>query len=31
MVYQGRKRGGGGGRRWDKSSLTVYRVGTTEK
>ena len=30
MVYQGRK-GGGGGRRWDKSSLTVYRVGTTEK
>lgn len=32
MVYQGRKGGrGAGGRRWDKSSLTVYRVGTTEK
>ena len=30
MVYQGRK-GGGGRRGLDKSSLTVYRVGTTEK
>ena len=33
MIYQGRKggRGAGGGGRWDKSSLTMYRVGTTEK